>query len=89
MDRASGALDATAELASVEQCSEPERRPSGSIVYATTLLASVERCSWPRAAVARATPPDARYETPLHPDELGRTSRAVAGRKDEAATIWC
>jgi hypothetical protein len=49
MDRASGALNATAELASVERCSEPERRPSGSIVHATTLLASVERCSTPRA----------------------------------------
>ena len=61
MDRASGALDATAELASVERCSEPERRPSGSIVHATTLLASVERCSTPRAAVPRATPPDSRY----------------------------
>jgi hypothetical protein len=27
MDRASGALDATAELVSVEQCSEPDPRP--------------------------------------------------------------
>jgi hypothetical protein len=61
MDRASGALDATAELASVERCSEPDRRLSGSIVHATTLLASVERCSTPRAAVPRATPPDSRY----------------------------
>jgi len=61
MDRASGALDATAELVSVEQCSEPDPRPGGSIVLATTLLASVERCSWPRAAVSRTTPPDARH----------------------------